>query len=135
MANFAFSEDYTKLAQDVITKYPDRFAHLKDVQIGGMASDAEKSSGGRLVLGECIRAKDVYRDFCPYDFLIVIYEPNCQGLTEDQMHILIYHELLHIGVEEGRDGEPKYSIVPHDAEEFREVIQMFGIDWAERKEA
>ena len=42
---------------------------------------------------------------------------------------MVYHELLHVGFS-GED-EPM-SIVPHDIEDFRKVIDMFGPHWDEK---
>ena len=41
---------------------------------------------------------------------------------------MVYHELLHVGYK-GED-EPM-STVPHDMEDFRKVIDMFGAHWDE----
>lgn len=45
------------------------------------------------------------------------------------MEALIYHELLHIGI----DGE-KYSVIPHDLEDFKAVIDRYGAHWSDVKE-
>jgi hypothetical protein len=55
--------------------------------------------------------------------------PNVDGMTERQLEILMYHELLHVGMTE--DGEDvKYIVNPHDVEEFRTIIDKYGIDWS-----
>ena len=51
------------------------------------------------------------------------------GFNDKQMEILIYHELLHVGVEEKDDGNVIYFIVPHDLEEFTKVIDQYGEGW------
>lgn len=100
-----------------------------DIRIGFMVSDKEKKKSGKLVLGDCRLVKEPWNAFCPFDFLITIYLPNVMGMREDQMRILLLHELLHVGMDE-KDGEPVYKIIPHDIEEFREIINRYGIDWA-----
>lgn len=50
-------------------------------------------------------------------------------LSEKQLKILLEHEIMHIGVEGNR-----LYVVPHDAEEFTEIIRKYGIDWAEDKQ-
>ena len=124
------SEEHEKIAEKVIRDHEDLhwIGKLK-VSIGYLISDQEKKKSGRSVLGECIKVKELYRPYVPHDFLIVIYEPNTIGLTEEQVQILLYHELLHIGIDD--EGENlKYIINPHDVEDFREVIDRYGIDWA-----
>ena len=61
--------------------------------------------------------------------MIVIYEPNCFDFTRKQIEILIEHELHHIGIDD--DGnEPSFYNVPHDVEEFWDLIKKYGIDWS-----
>lgn len=44
------------------------------------------------------------------------------------MRILILHELLHVGIDV--DGnEESYRIIPHDIEDFRLVLERYGLDW------
>lgn len=130
--NVEMSDLYTRLAENVIREHPDlQWIGKADIAVGFMASDKPKKSNGRLVMGECIRVKDLYRSFCPFDFLIVIYEQNTEYLTDEQMKILLYHELLHVGIDESGE-EPKYVVRPHDIEDFRSVIARYGLDWAGR---
>lgn len=130
MHRFYSSEKYTELAGAVIAAHPDiAWIADADLEICFMGSDQEKKSKGRAVLGECIRVKDLYKEFCPYDFLIVLYDPNIERLTEEQLRILMYHELLHVGMDEG-SGEPKYMVNPHDVEDFRVILERYGMDWA-----
>ena len=126
------SESITKHIGDVIKQHMDLQWILKtDIAICALVSDREKKSNGKFVLGECVRVKDLYKPFCPFDFLIVIYEKNCVGLDERQFDILLYHELLHIGMNEKKE-ETVYVINPHDVEEFRTIIDKYGIDWQGR---
>ncbi|MDO4647954.1 MAG: putative metallopeptidase [Eubacteriales bacterium] len=94
------SEKYKKLMDTVIEEHEDLAWIQGMVSIDCLAADKQKKSDAGYVLGECIRVKDVYREYCPYDFLIVIYEKNCAGMTEEQLKILMYHELLHVDVGE-----------------------------------
>lgn len=123
------SEEYSGLAEKVIDEHEDlRWIRNLKVRIGYLISDREKKKGGRAVLGECVRVRPLYRPYVPHDFLIVIYGQNTAGLNEKQMEILLYHELLHIGIDE--EGEElKYIINPHDVEDFRALIDRYGIDW------
>ena len=59
-----------------------------------------------------------------------MFEPNTERFTDDQLRILLLHELMHVGIE--KDGnEEKYRIVPHDVEEFKAIIERYGVDWAD----
>lgn len=127
---YRLSDEFTALVEDVIrTERSLRWILSADIAIGFMVSDKEKKKNGRLVLGDCQLVKEPWTAFCPFDFLITIYLSNTIGLSEEQLRILMLHELLHVGVDE-KNGEPVYKIVPHDVEEFREIINRYGIDWA-----
>lgn len=46
------------------------------------------------------------------------------------MEILLEHELMHIDYAPGDiDTPPVIKIRPHDAQEFRRIIEKYGIDW------
>ena len=126
MDNRSISEYYAALAHDVIYEYKE-LEHLRhsDVQIIYLASEHEKKSKGKIVYGQCEKVADKYKWGIPCDFTITIFEPNVGGFTEDQLKIVLFHELLHVGIDE--DGE--FSIRPHDLEDFKAVIDRFGTDW------
>lgn len=107
--------------------------YLEGVRIAFLASDQEKKSGGRTIFGECRKVSPLYAWCCPYDFMITIYEPNLAEyhFDDDMVRILIWHELLHCGVDETEKG-PKYKIMPHDVEEFDRIIGEEGLHWARK---
>ena len=83
---------------------------------------------GKSVFGQCEKVPDKYKWSVPCDFTITIFEPNVERFTEEQMRILILHELMHVGVL--KDGnEENYFIRPHDIEDFRTIIEKYGLDW------
>ena len=131
---YRVSERYGELGQKVLESHDDLSWILeRGVSIGFLESDKEKKSKGRIVRGECIRPPELYRDLLPYDFLIVIYD-NCIGdLIEEQLEILMYHELLHIGLD-GKGVDAKLTVTPHNLEDFREVVEQYGPDWDKPKE-
>ncbi|MBQ0061345.1 MAG: hypothetical protein KBT15_06195 [Bacteroidales bacterium] len=116
---------YKKLGESIIGEL---FPKLLNVKIAWLASDKKKMDSGRLVFADCRKVSEQYDWCCDYDFIITVYEPNAGRFDEEQLKILLEHELMHIGVEDGR-----LSIVPHDAEEFTEIIRKYGIDWSEPK--
>ena len=119
---YEFSQDYEELAHVVIDALPELwFIRDAEIRIGFLKSWKEKKTGHRLVYGECIRPQEIYQDLLGYDFLIVIYEANAAALTLNQKKILMWHELLHVGIDDS-SGEPKYVVNPHDCEEFDSII-------------
>lgn len=128
--DYEISKKYKAIAESVIDAEPElRWIREAGVQIGYLRSFKEKKSSGRPTLGECTKVNELYEPFCPYDFLITIYEPNTAGLTKQQLRILMFHELLHVGMEE-KNGELKYKIIPHDVEDFYSILDRYGTRWS-----
>lgn len=99
-----------------------------NVRIAYLESDHELKKAGKVVYGQCEKIAEKYKWSIPYDFTITLFTPNIERLTEKQIEIVIYHELLHVGVE--FDGnEEIYSIVPHDIEDFSAIIKRYGLNW------
>lgn len=128
MDDYSISDTYAEWAEQIIKdKRPDILD--AGISVGFISSTKEKKYGRtKLVLGQCQKVSDIERLFCPYDFLIIIYDVNCEGLSDDQMKILIWHELEHIGIDP-KNGE--YYVKPHDVEEFDDIINAHGLHWQE----
>lgn len=129
--NKYINEEYKEIADKLIDELSE-FEEIKesDVRIVYLSSEKEKKKNHKLILGECCKVDEKYSWCCPYDFLIIIYEPNIAGFTEWQLKTLIRHELHHVGIDYTNNGET-YSIIPHDVEEFWSIINECGIDWSE----
>ena len=124
------SEEFAEIGWEVIREQPSlQWISGAGITIGCLESDKPKKKNRRECLGECIKVQDLYKCFIPYDFLIVVYAPNVTGMDRDGLKKLMHHELLHVGMDE-KNGEPKYFVYPHDVEDFREIIDRYGIDWA-----
>lgn len=123
---YEISDSYSELASPIIKeKRPDILD--SGISIGFVSSMKKKTRGKtKLVLGECKKISELQKLFCPYDFLIIIYEQNCEGLNNEQMKILIWHELEHIGI----DNKGEHFLKPHDVEDFDKIIDEHGLHWA-----
>ena len=119
---------YADMAYDVIRNTPSlQWILEEDISIGYLSSNFPKKSNGKIIHGICRKIPDRDRWAIPYDFVITIYEPNVEGWEEDKLRILLHHELLHVGM---GNGQAKYKIIPHDIEDFKEIINQYGIDWS-----
>ena len=98
-----------------------------------LSSQHKKIESGKAVHAQCEKIQDKYKWGLPADFTITVFEPNCIGMTQEQLEILIFHELLHVKIDY-KDGEEQYSINPHDLEDFRYIIDRFGSHWDEVKD-
>lgn len=132
MENRIIREEYAEMAKKIIEE-EELLSDIANSQatIIYLGSDNAKTSKGKVVCGECEKVADKNKWAIPCDFTITVFEPNCVGFTEDQMRILLFHELLHVGIEFLEDGTEKYSIKPHDYEDFKIIIDRYGTEWSQ----
>ena len=123
MSNYERSEGLEKLMGQVIDENSE-FAHLCEVRIACQYCDQKKRSQGRRVYADTMIVSDKIESLAYFDFVITFYRPNCEGLDEEHLKRLMYHELLHVGYD-----DEKFSIIPHDLEDFRECINRWGTNW------
>lgn len=122
---FEISKDLAALGEKVMAK----FKELKpiadnNVRIAYLYSDREKTSNGKKVYADTTKLNDKVKAVAPYDFIVTFYRPACSALDESKMETLMRHELKHIGVDNG-----KFKIVPHDVEDFSDIIEEHGMSW------
>lgn len=122
---YQISAEYKSIADEIINTVPD-LEFLKNVPVAFLSCEKAKNIHGHAVRGECIKVPEMYRVLGRLAFVIVVYEPNCEGFTDEQFKILIEHELRHIGVK-----DDKIFIVPHDVEfgEFAAISDKYGEHW------
>ena len=122
------SEQYANIGAELIRMVPSlHWINESEISVGYLTSDFKKTSNGRLVFGECRKVPAWAAPFIPYDFLIIIYEVNIMLFTPEQIKMLLHHELLHI--EQSEKGT--FRVKPHDVEDFREIIDKYGLDWSQ----
>ncbi len=126
-------KDIAKISRRLIREKAD-LSEIKNsnVKIGYLTSQEEKKTGHgiKTVFADCRLVPDNMQWICHYHFLITVYLPNISEFTDEQLEILLWHELKHIGIDCDSDEE-KYFLVPHDIEEFHEIIEKFGLNWSD----
>lgn len=123
------NEEYEKIASELI-ETEECLEHCRNASIAVLSSDEEKTKNRKKVYGECHLIPDKYKWYMPFDFQITIYDANITHFDDKQLRILILHELMHIGKDYEAE-QPKFYVVPHDYEEFRLILERYGIDWSE----
>ena len=78
------SDEYTKIASDLL-KLPEFEEVEPFASFAMLASDQEKKQNKRTIFGQCILVADNYKWCCPYDFMIIIYDPNIEGFSQKQL--------------------------------------------------
>lgn len=123
------NEEYSKIAKELI-ETEDALMNIRNsnVQIIFLSSEHEKRTKTKIIYGQCERVQEKNKWAIPAEFTITIFEPNVIDFTDEQIRILLFHELLHVGIE-FKDGFETYSIIPHDLEDFKLIIDRFGTDW------
>ena len=132
MEHRQINENYQRIAEDLIQNEPE-LQYIKDsrVRIAYLESDnAKKADTDKLVLGECEKVQAKNKWAINYDFTITLFKKNLVGLSADQIRIVMFHELLHVGIEPGPEGDEIYSVRKHDLEDFKLIIDKFGTEWA-----
>jgi len=130
MSKYHQTDEFNWILEDLLSNEPE-LDYILDygISVGIIESKAKKSRGGATVFADCRKVSEMYSIFTPYDFLITIYEPNCKDFNDKQMRVLLFHELLHIGVEEEKDKYRTYAKA-HDLEDFKVIIEKYGVDWS-----
>ncbi len=116
---------YQDIANALICELPE-LSKIRDVRIICLSSTHSPKKGDKIVYGQCEKISEKYKWGIPCDFTITVFEPNVIGFSEEQIKILILHELLHVGV----DGD-KLFVRQHDLEDFKLVIDKYGTNWAD----
>lgn len=131
MDNREISEEYAEIGAGVIEE-EDSLMDLRNSQatIVYLTSENKKTAKGKIVCAECEKVPEKYKWSIPADFTITVFLPNVEGFSEEQKRILMFHELLHVGIVFNADGSETYSTVPHNYEDFKEIIDRYGTDWA-----
>lgn len=121
------SDFYTKLAKQVLDENEElNYISEIGITIIFLESDQEKTSKGKIVLGQCEKVAEKYKWGIPCDFTITLFNPNLCMLSVEQIKRVLFHELLHVGI--NKNGS--LFVKPHDLEDFKLIIDKFGTDWA-----
>jgi len=83
---------------------------------------AEKSS----FFGKCSRATGKWSYLTGYDYVIEVWEPFWNRVSDYAREALVYHELLHIQKQVTAKGKVKWTVRKHDVEEFLDVVREYG---------
>ena len=119
------AEDVEKIAKKLIPKY---HSHLASCSIAYLFKNKPMKSRGREVCATAEKVSKKNHALCGYHFIITVAYPTWKDLSEDVKRAVVDHELEHCFVEDDeKTGEPKYSILPHDVEEFGSIIRRHGL--------
>lgn len=130
--NRQINEKYAKIGAELIAS-EDILIDIRNSQatIVYLESDYPKMDKGRIVYGQCEKIQDKYKWGIPADFTITLFTPNVADKSDEAIRRIILHELLHVGIGVKKDGGEEYSVLPHDFEDFRVLIDRWGVNYAD----
>ena len=129
------SEKYQKIALEIIDKHPllenlRVFLKAGIIKLIFLESTRQKKSAAGIVHADCEKIADSKRWAIDADFVITVYTPNVECMTDEQLKILMLHELMHIGIDLTEKGEIKKYIVPHSVQDFEYILEKYGLSWS-----
>lgn len=123
------AKEYEDIAKNVIDSIEElQYISELDIKVGYVKSYEAKIKDGRVIYGDCRKVNEIFQCFIPFDFIITLYEPNIMLLSENQIKVLLWHELRHIGINE-RTLKTEYKLMPHEVEDFHSILDRFGTRW------
>ena len=124
------SKDYQEIGERLINTQNELIDILNsEAIIIFLASEHAKKARDKTIFAECEKVSEKYKWGIPADFTITVFEPNVANFTPDQIEILLFHELLHVGIDFKADGDEAYFVKPHDLEDFKVIIDKYGTEW------
>lgn len=130
MDDRTLSEEYTKIGHELIGE-EEVLSDLYNstASIVYLSSTQKKISHDKKIFAQCEKIPQKYKWGIPCDYTITVFEPNIEGFTDDQIRILIFHELLHIKIIFNNDGTETRMLRSHDLEDFKYIIDRYGTNW------
>lgn len=127
LVDYEPAEDIKDLAEKLITSKSElSFINEFNIKVGYVRAYESKTKSGRVTYAECRKINGSYLAYLPFDFVITIYEPNTAWLTDNQIKVVVYHELRHITI-----TERGLAVKPHDIEDFESILRQHGLNWSE----
>lgn len=119
------ADEVEKLGKKLIPKY---HSHLVSCKIAWLFKNKSMKSKGVEIAATAEKISKKHHALSGYHFLITVAYPTWKDLSDKQKLAVVDHELEHCFVEDDeKTGEPKYSILPHDVEEFGSIIRRHGL--------
>ena len=124
--------EIARMAEQIREKHHE---HLEGAKIAYVIVPGSPKTKGKTVLGKCREITGIISLVTDADFIIQIPWLTWQGLTDTQRIAVLDHELSHYGADEDTEtGAVTYCVLPHDVEEFKDIIARHGFYTEDRME-
>jgi len=117
---------YRPIAEKLVKKFPE-IKHINPHRILFIEDTEWKkpNNNKKQWIARISKANKQFAEMTGYDYILETRRYYIERMSREQIIALIYHELRHIGFE----GD----IVPHDIEDWDNMIATLGKDWASTK--
>lgn len=128
---YMINDAYRPIAAALVKKYPE-ISHIKTNEIlfidnvSGTGSTLDKKK--RAQIGKIpSKWQEIIQQMTgrSFHYFMELFKMNVYEMSQEQIIALIYHELRHIDL----DGDLKH----HDLEDWTEMLEKLGPDWASTK--
>ena len=121
---YKISPELTELAQEVIRI---KCLNIKPARITFVLVYPNIN---KWTAAQCMLANPMVTLLGDCDFVIQFSGELYDALSHELREILMHHELLHVvSTLNEKSGDWKFSLREHDVNEFREIIELHGLDW------
>ena len=124
MSEYSHSNEVLMIANALIKEH---HPHLEKTAIAYLFTDEKGKGCGGEMLAKAKKASPLIRYFAEVDLVVLVQKERWDGFTHQQRVALVDHELCHFTTHVSEEGEVRYSIRPHDLEEFQEVVGRHGL--------
>lgn len=118
------NEFYEPIARALIHKFEETFKHLNKSRILFIEDrEWEPQNASWNWKARIKKVSDQFKEATGYDYIIETRGYYTSEMTREQLVLLIYHELKHVGL----DGK----LIHHDIEDWGNIVATFGREWHE----
>ena len=133
---YFINEAYRPLAERLVAKYSElEWAPVQNILFVENTEDKRKQNN-KTIYAKVSKVPGRWEEIIhqitgkQFSFMIEIFKENCQGMSREQVIALLYHELRHIQLVV---GQTKVDIVGHEIDDWANMIEKLGVNWAETK--
>jgi len=135
---YKINENYRPIAAALISKFPElMYVPVDNILFIENMEDKRKKNNG-IVYAQISKMPGKWEEIIyqitkkQFEYMLEIFKENTEGMSRAQITALIYHELKHIQLVRSDQG-PKIDIVRHDVEDWFNMVEKLGTNWASTK--
>lgn len=135
---FKINDSYRPIAEALKKKYKElEYAPIPNILFIENLEDKRKK-GNAKVYAQISKMPKKWEDIVyqitgkTFEYILEIFKENIWDMDRGQIVALIYHELRHIQLVV-TEGSSKVDLVAHDIEDWSNMVEKLGRDWANTK--